>query len=150
MGAKDRNMVYLSCPSGVDASSGDIGRTIDFRYAKLENMKFDGANLEKAKFDYAVCKGCSFVGAEMSGADMSFAKMDDSNFSGAGQPRQRGPQPRRVQWGHRLPECDLLWRDLRFYDVPEREIRGRFPGGLRPERKLRGVAPRPDRAQRSL
>jgi uncharacterized protein YjbI with pentapeptide repeats len=82
--AKDRNMVYLSCPSGVDASSGDIGRTIDFRYAKLENVKFDGANLEKAKFDHAVCKGCSFVGAEMSGADMSFAKMDNSNFSGAG------------------------------------------------------------------
>ena len=81
--ATDGNIVYLSCPSGGDASNGDIGKTIDFRYAKLQNMKFDSANLEEAKFDYAVCKGCSFVGAEMSGADMSFAKMDDSTFSSA-------------------------------------------------------------------
>ena len=78
-----KTTVHLSCPSGADASNGDLGKAIDFRYAELPEMKFNGANLKQAKFDYAACQGCSFVGAEMSGTDMSYARMSDSSFFGA-------------------------------------------------------------------
>merc|ERR1712162_67299 len=80
--ATKHGIAYLSCPSGADASNGDIGKAADFRHAKLNDMKFNGANLGGARFEHANCKGCSFVGAKMRDADMSYAKMGGS-FIGA-------------------------------------------------------------------
>ena len=81
--ATKHGIAYLSCPSGADASNGDIGKAADFRHAKLNDMKFNGANLGGARFEHANCKGCSFVGAKMRDADMSYAKMGGSDFSQA-------------------------------------------------------------------
>lgn len=81
--ATKHGVTYLSCPSGADASNGDIGKATDFRYAKLNDMNFNGANLNGARFEHANCKGCTFVGAKMRDADMSYAKMGGSDFSQA-------------------------------------------------------------------
>ena len=77
------NVVFVSCPADADASYGIIGKKIDFRYAQLNNMTLEGANLEDAKFDYASCNGCSFAGAELSNADMDYIKASSANFTAA-------------------------------------------------------------------
>ena len=77
------NVVFVSCPADADASYGLIGTKIDFRYAKLDNMTLEGANLEEAKFDYASCNGCSFAGATLDEADMDYMKASSANFTAA-------------------------------------------------------------------
>ena len=77
------NVVFVSCPADADASYGLIGTKIDFRYAKLDNMTLEGANLEEAKFDYASCNGCWFAGATLDEADMDYMKASSANFTAA-------------------------------------------------------------------
>ena len=80
---KADDVVFVSCPADADASYGVIGTKIDFRYAKLDNMTLEGANLEEAKFDYASCNGCSFAGATLDEADMDYMKASSANFTAA-------------------------------------------------------------------
>ena len=80
---KADDVVFVSCPADADASDGLIGTKIDFRYAKLDNMTLEGANLEEAKFDYASCNGCSFAGATLDEADMDYMKASSANFTAA-------------------------------------------------------------------